>query len=61
MEDSAAQLRALGFDAAVTGALEARYKATLAGRGKNPPADDAHETLDKALEWLITAGRNESG
>ena len=59
MEDSAAQLRALGFDAAVTGALEARYAATLACRAKNPPADDAHETLDRALEWLISAGRNE--
>ncbi len=61
MEESAAQLRALGFDASVTGALEARYKATLAGLVKNPPASDAHETLDKALEWLITAGRKESG
>lgn len=57
MEESAAQLRSLGFDGAVTGALEARYKATLAAGKKNPPADDVHETLDKALEWLITAGR----
>ncbi len=57
MEDAAAQLRALGFDAAVTAALEARYKATLTHGKKNAPADDAHETLDKALEWLISAGR----
>lgn len=61
MEESAAQLRALGFDAAVTGALGARYKATLAGREKYPPPDDAHESLDKALAWLITAGRKETG
>jgi len=60
MEESAAQLRALGFDAAVTGALEARYKATLDGRKNITPPDDAHESLDKALEWLIAAGRKEA-
>jgi 3-hydroxyisobutyrate dehydrogenase-like beta-hydroxyacid dehydrogenase len=61
MEESAAQLRALGFDATVTGALEQRYMATLDGRGKNPPPGDAHESLDKALDWLITAGRTKTG
>jgi 3-hydroxyisobutyrate dehydrogenase len=60
MEESAAQLRSLGFDAAVTGALEARYKVTLAGQENNPPSDDAHEDLDKALEWLISVGRKGS-
>lgn len=60
MEDSAAQLRAIGFDAAITGALGARYRATLAGQEKNPPPEDAHQSLDKALAWLITAGRKEA-
>jgi len=60
MEDSAAQLRALGFDAAITGALGARYRVTLAGQEKTPPPGDAHQSLDKALAWLITAGRNEA-
>lgn len=57
MEDSVAQLRALGFDSAVAGALECRYKATLAAREKNPPPADAHEDLDKALDWLIETAR----
>lgn len=61
MEESAAQLRSLGFDGAVTGALEARYKATLSARESNPPPDDAHETIEKSLAWLISAGRNERG
>jgi 3-hydroxyisobutyrate dehydrogenase-like beta-hydroxyacid dehydrogenase len=57
MEDSTAQLRALGFDAAVTGALPARYAATLGARAANPPPSDAHESLDAALEWLIGTAR----
>ncbi len=52
MEESTAQLRALGFDAATTSALGARYAATLKLRETNPPPDDAHETLDAALSWL---------
>jgi 3-hydroxyisobutyrate dehydrogenase-like beta-hydroxyacid dehydrogenase len=59
MEESATQLRSLGFDAAVTSALEGRYRVTLESRENNPPPDDAHETLDKALDWLITAGRKD--
>ncbi|MFQ5626583.1 MAG: DUF1932 domain-containing protein, partial [Methyloligellaceae bacterium] len=57
MEESAAQLRALGFDAAVTSALEQRYAATLEAHKSDPPAADTHETLDKALSWLVKAGR----
>lgn len=57
MEEAEAQLRALGFDAAVTGSLGARYEATLKAIEKDPPPDDAHESLDKALAWLIAAGR----
>lgn len=57
MQESAAQLRALGFDAAVTSALQQRYSATLAERDRNPPPDDAHETLDKSLAWLIGSAR----
>lgn len=53
MEEAAAQLKALGFDAAVTGALEARYAATLRGHADNPPPEDAHESLDKTLDWLM--------
>lgn len=60
MEESAAQLRALGFDAAVTSALAKRYAATLAAREAGAPPDDAHETLGKALHWLIRAGRTDS-
>ncbi len=60
MQDSAAQLRALGFDAAVTGALEARYQVTLDGRARSAPPGDAHETLEKSLAWLIAAGRKKS-
>ncbi len=58
MEESTAQLRALGFDAAVTGALGARYKATLKTRETDPPPPDAHETLDAALAWLDSTVRN---
>ena len=57
MEESAAQLRALGFDAAVTSALAERYAATLKARENDPPAADTHETLDKALSWLVKAGQ----
>lgn len=57
MEEAAAQLRALGFDAAVTAALEGRYKTTLDSLDKSPPPEGAHESLDKTLEWLIAAGR----
>lgn len=57
MQESAAQLRALGFDAAVTSALQQRYSATLAERDRNPPPGDAHETLDKSLAWLIGSAR----
>ena len=57
MEESTAQLRALGFDAAVTGALGARYAATLEGRETDPPPPDAHETLDAALAWLDSTAR----
>lgn len=60
MDESAAQLRALGFDAAVTGALEKRYRATLAGHETDPPDDDAHESLDAALAWLTRIGRHEN-
>jgi 3-hydroxyisobutyrate dehydrogenase-like beta-hydroxyacid dehydrogenase len=60
MEEAANQLRNLGFDAAVTGALEDRYRATQEGRKNMPPPDDAHETLDKSLEWLIAVGRKGS-
>ena len=58
VEESAAQLRALGFDAAVTSALAQRYAATLKAMETDPPAPDTHETLDKALAWLVRAGRN---
>jgi 3-hydroxyisobutyrate dehydrogenase len=57
MEEAAAQLRALGFDAAVTAALVGRYKTTLDSLDKSPPPKGAHESLDKTLEWLIAAGR----
>ncbi len=57
MEESAAQLKSLGFDAAVTSALQKRYAATLAARESNPPPGDAHETLDKALAWLMESAR----
>ncbi len=57
MEESTQQLRSLGFDAAVTGALGERYKATLRAIEKNEPPADAHETLDKSLKWLIPTGR----
>lgn len=60
MEDSAEQLRALGFDAAVTGALGQRYTVTLKGREENPPADSDYETLQAALRWLIRTGRRDS-
>ncbi len=52
MEESTAQLRALGFDAATTSALGARYAATLKRREMDPPPADAHETLGAALAWL---------
>lgn len=57
MEESAAQLKALGFDAAVTGALEKRYRCTLAGQGADPPGGDTHKSLDAALAWLTRIGR----
>lgn len=57
MQESAAQLRALGFDASVTSALEKRYSATLSERERNPPPGDAHEALDKALAWLTGSAR----
>lgn len=57
MQESADQLRALGFDAAVTASLQQRYAATLAERDRNPPPDDAHETLDKSLAWLMGSVR----
>lgn len=60
MAESAAQLRSLGFDAAVTSALQQRYTATLAERERNPPPEDTHESLDKSLAWLIGAGRKEA-
>lgn len=58
MEEATAQLRALGFDAAVTGSLEPRYAATLAGHENNPPDPGTHESLDKTLAWLIAVGRS---
>lgn len=60
MEEASVQLRALGFDAAVTGSLGPRYRATLEGREKNPPDADTHASLDKTLAWLIKAGRSGS-
>ena len=57
MEESAAQLKSLGFDAAVTGALHKRYEATLAARETSPPDQDVDKSLDTALKWLIDAGR----
>jgi 3-hydroxyisobutyrate dehydrogenase len=57
MQESAAQLRELGFDATITAALEQRYAATLALRDRTPPPDDAHETLDKSLAWLMGSTR----
>lgn len=61
MEESAAQLKALGFDAAVTSALQKRYAATLAAHDSNPPEADAHEAIDKALAWLIETARDRKG
>lgn len=60
MEDSTSQIQALGFDAAVTESLAKRYSATLEGLERNPPADDAHTSLDSALAWLIEIGRDEA-
>ncbi|GAB4236890.1 MAG: hypothetical protein Kow0032_22340 [Methyloligellaceae bacterium] len=57
MEEAAAQLRELGFDAAVTGALEQRYKATLAHQEKSPPGE-AHASLDQALAWLSASAKS---
>lgn len=53
MEESAAQLKALGFDAALTDTLKQRYAATLRGRAESPPPDGAHESLDETLAWLM--------
>ena len=58
MEESVAQLRALGFDGTITGALGARYAATLRTKETDPPPGDAHETLDAALAWLDRTARN---
>lgn len=57
MEEAVSQLSALGFDAAVVGALGKRYRATLAARETNPPPVDAHESLDEALSWLAQTCR----
>lgn len=57
MEESVAQLRTLGFDAAVASGLEHRYRATLRALETDPPAEDAHESLDAALAWLTRIGR----
>lgn len=57
MEESAAQLRELGFDASITSALGARYSATLKAREADPPPRDAHESLDSALAWLDRTAR----
>lgn len=57
MEEASAQLRALGFDAAVTGSLGPRYAATLKAYENQPPAPGTHESLDQTLAWLIKIGR----
>jgi len=57
MEEASAQLRSLGFDAAVTGSLGPRYAATLKAHESSPPPEDSQQNLDSALAWLIKAGR----
>lgn len=56
MDESATQLRALGFDAAVTEALEKRYQCTLTGQETDPPDEDAHKSLDATIAWLTRVG-----
>ncbi|MDH3579649.1 MAG: DUF1932 domain-containing protein [Hyphomicrobiales bacterium] len=56
MNEAATQLRAAGFDAAVTGALEKRYQGTLAGRQADPPEKHAHDSVDAAIAWLTQVG-----
>lgn len=61
MQEATEQLRKLGFDPAVTAALEQRYKATLAGRDKEPPGEEDHRSVDAALAWLTRIGREGAG
>lgn len=58
MEESSAQLKALGFDAAVTQSLSARYAATLKEAAANPPEEGANESLDEAIAWLTQTCRS---
>ena len=60
MEEATAQLRALGFDAAVTASLEKRYRATLSGLAESPPGDEDHKSLDASLAWLTRIGRQDA-
>ncbi len=57
MEEATAQLRALGFDAAITASLEKRYRATLEAQATDPPGDEDHLSLDASLAWLTRIGR----
>lgn len=57
MEESSAQLKALGFDAAITQSLSARYAATLKEAAENPPSEAANESLDEAIAWLMPTCR----
>jgi len=52
MEDAAAQLRALGFDALITSALPARYQATQAANLSCEARRTVAGETDLALSWL---------
>ncbi len=49
--DAADQLREMGFDALVTGALPPRYEATIAAKTGNPPAEGVRP-IAESLAWL---------
>ncbi|MCG8562966.1 MAG: DUF1932 domain-containing protein [Hyphomicrobiales bacterium] len=57
VEDAARQLEAMGLEPIVTGALAGRYRATLAAARTKPPGDEAHRSLDAALAWFLSVGR----
>lgn len=57
MEESAAQLQSLGFDAAITGSLGKRYDATIRTAETDPPEDGTHESLDASIAWLAKSCR----
>ena len=57
MEDAAAQLKDLGFDALVTQATPGRYTATEGLRQIKPPPEGAGQSIEQALAWLASTVR----